>query len=188
MRHRSRGNESALHLGLQYRWIPYFGQGMFSFRKRKARETSSDSDPVTEKQMKRPLVVRLLEQSLQWLCLCFHVLVCVCVCVCVCVRVHARKWSRTYRHTFLPWAFPPLWPNLMRTSCFKTAVIRAPGWLSRLSVRLQLRSPSRSPWVWAPSRALGWRLRAWNLLPILCLPLSLPLPHSCSVSLCLKNK
>ena len=47
---------------------------------------------------------------------------------------------------------------------------------------------SRSPWVWAPRRALGWWLRAWSLFPILCLPFSLPLPHSCSVSLCLKNK
>ena len=27
-----------------------------------------------------------------------------------------------------------------------------------------------------------------SLLRILCLPLSLPLPRSCSVSLCLKNK
>ena len=34
----------------------------------------------------------------------------------------------------------------------------------------------------------GSGLMAWSLLPILCLPLSLPLPHSCSVSLCLKNK
>ena len=31
----------------------------------------------------------------------------------------------------------------------------APGWLSRLSIRLQLRSPSCSPWVRAPHRALG---------------------------------
>ena len=64
----------------------------------------------------------------------------------------------------------------------------APGWLSSLSVQLQLRSRSRGPWVWAPRRALGWWLRAWSLFRILCLPLSLLLPCSCSVSLCLKNK
>ena len=36
------------------------------------------------------------------------------------------------------------------------------------------------------SPASGSVLTAWSLLPILCLPLSLPLPQ-CSVSLCLKN-
>ena len=30
--------------------------------------------------------------------------------------------------------------------------------------------------------------RAWSLFQILCLPLSVTLPHSCSVSLSLKNK
>ena len=50
------------------------------------------------------------------------------------------------------------------------------------------RSRSRGPWVRAPCRAQGWWLRAWSLFPILCPPLSLPLPHSCSVSLCPKNK
>ena len=58
----------------------------------------------------------------------------------------------------------------------------APGWLSRLIVRLQLRSRSRGPWVRAPHPALGRWLRAWSLLPILCLPLSLPLPvHALSL-------
>ena len=52
--------------------------------------------------------------------------------------------------------------------------IGAPGWLSRLSVRLQLRSWSCGPWVQALRRALRWQLRAWSLLRILCLPLSLP--------------
>ena len=50
------------------------------------------------------------------------------------------------------------------------------------------RSRSRGPWVRAPRRALGWWLGAWSLFPILCLPLSLPLPCSCSVSFCPKNK
>ena len=65
----------------------------------------------------------------------------------------------------------------------KMEVVRGmPGWLSRLDVRLQLRSSSRSLWVRAPPRALCRQLRAWSLLPILCLPLSLPLPCSRSVS------
>ena len=70
----------------------------------------------------------------------------------------------------------------------KKEVVGPPGWLRRLSVRLRLRSRSHGPWVRAPHRALGWWPRAWSLLPILCLPLSLLLPRSCSVSLCLKNK
>ena len=43
-------------------------------------------------------------------------------------------------------------------------------------------------WVRAPCRALCRQLGAWSLLWILCLPLTLPLPHSCSVSLSVKNK
>ena len=53
-----------------------------------------------------------------------------------------------------------------------------PGWFSRLSIWLRLRSWSRSSWVPAPIRALYWQLRAWSLLRILCLPLSLPFSHS----------
>ena len=65
----------------------------------------------------------------------------------------------------------------------------APGWLSRLSVRL-LTSWSHHLWIRAPRRALCWWLRVWSLLRILCLPLSLTLPSSSSVSvsLSLKNK
>ena len=64
----------------------------------------------------------------------------------------------------------------------------APGWLSQLSIRLRLRSWSHGSWVRAPCRALCWQLGAWSLLRMLCLPLSLPLTHSCSVSLYFKNK
>ena len=60
-----------------------------------------------------------------------------------------------------------------------------PGWLSQLSIWLQLRSWSLSLWVQAPLGALSWQLRVWNLLQILCLPLSLSLPHSCCLSLSL---
>ena len=63
------------------------------------------------------------------------------------------------------------------------------AWVAQSVKRPTLaRSRSRGPWVQAPRRALGWWLRAWSLFPILCLPLSLPLPRSCSVSLCPKNK
>ena len=58
----------------------------------------------------------------------------------------------------------------------------APGWLSRLSVWLQLRSWSHGSWVWALSQTLDWQLKAWNLLGILCLPPSLSLPNSWSLS------
>ena len=66
----------------------------------------------------------------------------------------------------------------------------APGWRSRLSVRLQpghdlaVREFEPRVGLWAD----GSEPRAWSLFPILCLPLSLPLPHSWSVSLCPKNK
>ena len=70
----------------------------------------------------------------------------------------------------------------------KINVKGAPGWLSQLSVWLWLRSWSHGLWVRAPRCTLCWQLRARNLFRILCLPLSLPLPCSCSVSLCPKNK
>ena len=55
----------------------------------------------------------------------------------------------------------------------KIMLSRVPRWLSWLSNQLQLRSWSHSSWVWAPCQALCWQLRAWRLLQILCLPLSL---------------
>ena len=58
----------------------------------------------------------------------------------------------------------------------------APGWLSWLSLWLQLRSWSQGCWVPAPRGALCWQLRAWSLLWILSVSLSLPLPHSQSLS------
>ena len=61
------------------------------------------------------------------------------------------------------------------------------GGLRRLSVRLRLRSWSHSLWVRAPHQALCWQFRAWSLLWILCLPVSLPLPRSCVLSLSLSK-
>ena len=64
-----------------------------------------------------------------------------------------------------------------------------PGWLSRLSGRLWLRSWSCGPWVQALRRALCWQLRDWSLFRILCLPLSDPSPvHALSLSVSKINK
>ena len=100
-------------------------------------------------------------------------------------------WVSFFLGSFLGMGFLGPWDSTLPTSLYLTLYKKsagASGWLSRLSVRLQLRSRSHSPWVRAPRWALGWWLRAWSLFPILCLPLSLPLPRSCSVSLCPKNK
>ena len=43
-------------------------------------------------------------------------------------------------------------------------------------------------WVRALRWVLCWQLRAWRLIHILCLPLSLFLPNSCSLSLSQKKK
>ena len=91
------------------------------------------------------------------------------------------------------------WPPVWHCQCWRGAGLRrylkhltgAPGWLSRLSLRLQLRSWCHGSWVQAPSQALCWQLGAWSLLQILGLRLSLPLACSHSVSLSLsllKNK
>ena len=60
--------------------------------------------------------------------------------------------------------------------------IGAPGWLSRLSVQLQLRSWSCSLWVRAPRQALCWKLGAWSCFGF-CVSLSLcsSLPHTLSL-------
>ena len=55
-------------------------------------------------------------------------------------------------------------------------------WLSRLNFWLPLRSWSHGLRVWAPCGALCRQLRALHLLLILCLQLSLPLPHWHAVS------
>ena len=84
---------------------------------------------------------------------------------------------------FITWYFQEAWRFL------KKPIPGAPGWRSRLSVRLQpghdLAVREFEPRV---RLCLGWWLGAWSLFPILRLPLSLPLPRSCSVSLCPKNK
>ena len=82
--------------------------------------------------------------------------------------------------------------GLRETKTLKELSVGVPGWLSRLSVPLLLRSWSCGLWVCAPHWALCWQHRAWSLLRFLCLPLSLLLPSmgsmSLSLSLSYKNK
>ena len=89
---------------------------------------------------------------------------------------HDLSWSRTLNRLSHPGTPIPI------LQIKKSRWTGAPGWLSWLSVRLQLRSWSRGSWVWAPHQALCWQLRAWRLLWILCLLLSMPLPYLCYVS------
>ena len=65
----------------------------------------------------------------------------------------------------------------------------APGWLSRLSIWIRLRSWSHSSWVQALRGAQWWQLRAWSLLQILCLSAArCPTPPRLCLCLSLKNK
>ena len=78
-------------------------------------------------------------------------------------------------------AFPPgtaFWYSLF-------TALEAPGWLSRLSVQLQLRSWSPSSWVWVPHQALCWQLRAWSASDSVSPSLSAP-PLLTTVSVSLK--
>ena len=61
------------------------------------------------------------------------------------------------------------------------------GWASDFSQGHDL-AVHEFEWVRALWLALCWQLRSWNLLQILCLPLSLPLSCSRALSLSLKNK
>ena len=84
-------------------------------------------------------------------------------------------------------AFPPLITQWSHWGG-ETEHLGVPGGLSQLSVQLGLRSWSHSSWVWAPRQALCWQLRAWSLLQILCLPLSLCPSPAHTLSVCLNNK
>ena len=72
--------------------------------------------------------------------------------------------------------------SIKKVCCFESI-----WWLSQPSIWLGLRSRSHGSWFPAPWQALCWQLRAWSLLRLLCLPLSLSLPCLCSVSLWLSN-
>lgn len=109
-------------------------------------------------------------------CFCFVLFVCFCFFVLFCL-LNILNWTTCFHST-----------GVTRSVVKDILFAGAPGWLSWLSVRLQLSSWSHSPWVRAPRQALCWQIRAWSLLWILCLLLSLPLPYPCSISLCLKNK
>ena len=101
----------------------------------------------------------------------------------------ARVWGRWRPsflgkgHSFLPHHRARLPGFLSHLAPSKQCGLAAPGGLSGFSVRLRLRSRSRSSWVRAPRGALCRRLGARSPLRVLRLPLSLPLPHLRSVSL-----
>ena len=63
--------------------------------------------------------------------------------------------------------------NMRPWNWFLWRLVGVPGWLSRLSFRLWLRSWSRGSWAEALPGALCQRIRAWSLLLILRLLLSL---------------
>ena len=113
-----------------------------------------------------------------------------CSCSAVWARYPSFHWSMLGKHRMI--GIQPLWGKhtlyLQRMSLSLRKWPHRGAWVAQSVKRpTSARSRSRGPWVRAPRRALGWWLRAWNLFPILCLPLSLPLPRSCSVSLCPKK-
>ena len=55
-----------------------------------------------------------------------------------------------------------LWVEIGREQTFRNTNIGAPGWLSKLSIQLQLRSWSHGSWVRDTRWALCWQLRAWS--------------------------
>ena len=69
-----------------------------------------------------------------------------------------------------------------------SSCIRAPGWLSPLSVRLQLRSWSQSVSLSPISGSVLTAQSLESALDSVSPSFSLPLPCSCSVSLSVKNK
>ena len=83
---------------------------------------------------------------------------------------------------------PLLGDQFLLSASLKWWDIGAPGWLSRLSIRLRLRSRAHSSWVQAPRRALCWRLGAWSLLWILSPFLSAPPPLTLYLSSKTKKK
>ena len=110
--------------------------------------------------------------AIMWLVMCGHLF------ISLCAGCSADWWWQNKDSPSSPF----------QNARLKKSTRGAPGWLSRLSDPLRLRSRSHGQWVRAPRRALCWRLRAWSLLQILCLPLSLTLPCLLSVSPSLSQK
>ena len=111
-------------------------------------------------------------------------------------HIHKSQKVETTQKSIDWWMDKQLWYttyNGTLVSLKKRKILGAPGWLSQLSNRLQLRSDLilslNHSWVQARYPALCWQLTARSLLQILCLPLSPTLPHSHSrVCLSFKNK
>ena len=105
-----------------------------------------------------------------------------------------KNWIMWTRDSLSPASLAGVWIGLITSLWLPLSspylkVTKRGTWVAQSVKRpASARSRSCGPWVRAPRQALGWWLRAWSLFPLLCLPLSLPLPRSCSVSLCPKNK
>ena len=65
---------------------------------------------------------------------------------------HVWFWNTAYPSFIKCW-LTDRWQALTRVITHQNLTFGAPGWLSRLSGRLRLRSRSRGPWVRAPRRA-----------------------------------
>ena len=91
---------------------------------------------------------------------------------------------RRPQKTYLLEVYPEIPTNEMVCLwfAFKYSIQHRGTWVAQLRVQFQLRPWSYGSRVRALHWALRWQQRAWSLLRILCFPLSLPLPKSCSVS------
>ena len=107
---------------------------------------------------------------------------CVCVCVCVCVCAHV------YVHACIV----HFWEILPRVQSFEgLRVLKSLGnlwpwgawWLSGLSIQLLISAQVMISWFVSWSPVSDSALTMQSLLGIFCLLLSLPLPHSHSLSL-----
>lgn len=91
---------------------------MFSFRKEKTRKENLDSDPVTEKQTEMQLNACPVSAVG-----CIFV-GCECVYAHACMQMCKKMAQDSLAHfSAIGLTFSPRWPDLVRTSSFKTAIV-----------------------------------------------------------------
>ena len=100
-----------------------------------------------------------------------------------------RIWGRI-KHTTYLWDDHDFSVDIYLPEFTSTPRPGASGWFSWLSAWLLISDQAMISWFVGSSPASGSVLMVWSLFWILCIPLSLPFPHSCvvSLSLSLKNK